>query len=46
MIEREKALNEKIKKLNQSPAQTETEKTYLGFKADQLNKMGGNIPGF
>ena len=46
MMERERALNEKIKKVNQSPAQTETEKTYLGFKADQLNKMGGNIPGF
>lgn len=46
MMERERALNEKMKKVSQNPVQTEIEKTYLGFKAESLNKMGGNIPGF
>ena len=40
MMERERQLNEKIKKVSDFPIQTE--KTYMS----QLNKMGGNIPGF
>ena len=41
MMERERQLNEKIKKVSDFPIQTEQE-TYIS----QLNKMGGNIPGF
>lgn len=38
-------MNERIRRVNQGSPE-ETEKTYLGFKAEQINKMGGNIPGF
>ena len=41
MIERERQLNEKIKKVSEF-SKTEQEQTYLS----QLNKIGGNIPGF
>jgi hypothetical protein len=45
MMERERLLNEKMRQKNPKPA-SESEKTYLLEKYEQLNKMGGNIPGF
>ena len=48
-MERERLLNEKIKQSvgsEQADAVEEQQKTYLGLKFDEINRMGGNIPGF
>jgi hypothetical protein len=46
MKDREQELNAKLKEKDQSKQTQEQKSNYFGYNIADINRMGGNIPGF